>query len=68
MKKSLKVFLSIFSLTLVFLAVSFVINSAKANGEPPPDTGTCCKQVDADCVVGDNVIYDKYYLSEGACP
>lgn len=42
------------------------MNEAAACG--PTDTGTCCPQDGAYCVIGKVVLGGHYYLSSGPCP
>lgn len=42
--------------------------SAACAQKVPTAAGTCCHQQYALCIIGQYKEYNRYYLSEGACP
>lgn len=65
MKRNLQIGSSAALLTLAPLALSF--DNGLTEQQACAQTGTCCPESTSFCLVGENVVRDAYYKSEGPC-
>lgn len=64
MKKKTLLLMILILLTTIVLTLIFTTFPTPVSA----DSGTCCKQKDSLCVVGNNGWVDRYFLGTGPCP
>lgn len=66
MKRNTRAFTITLPFFIFWVFVLTANNKVKALSEDPPK-GTCCPATDSDCVLGDVIVYDRYYSETAPC-